>query len=171
MARKLLISILLLIFSLNIVQAQVSVTREISMSKEGELSVKLKLEVGSQRPGGIIIVERVPEGVEYISSTPEAVFNPSTRELKWVFYGEGVKNREVIYNLSVPSAFQGEILFSGELKTLAGVEEIGGETKFTIKIKEAGEKERGEGKGVPFPGIFAISAGMALVILFRKRLR
>ena len=54
----------LLIFfvSSSVTYAQVTVVRELpeNVSSGGELTVTLKMEVGKERPTGIIVVERIP---------------------------------------------------------------------------------------------------------------
>ena len=80
--------------SFSVTYAQVTVVRELpeNVSWGEELIVTLKMEVGKERPTGIIVVERIPQGINPVSAFPKANFDISTRELKWSFLGNDVKN-------------------------------------------------------------------------------
>ncbi|MFH1098041.1 MAG: PEGA domain-containing protein [Candidatus Desantisbacteria bacterium] len=69
------------------------------------LTVTLPVDIDeSNRPNGVIINDYVPSGWKIISSTPAAnSFNPSTGEIKWVFFGNQVSDMIINYKIQIPA--------------------------------------------------------------------
>ncbi|RLG72180.1 MAG: hypothetical protein DRO11_02800 [Methanobacteriota archaeon] len=150
------------------VYAQVSVTRELPNTATGgeELLVKLRIVVGETKPSGVIIVEKIPENFGYVTSSPEATFNQVSRELKWVLYGENLKNKEITYTVIPAQGFTGKAVFYGETKTLVGTEEITGDKEVVVVETKPGAptKERRGISSTPATLVVAVIALLAIAL-------
>jgi hypothetical protein len=98
---------------------QVSCSRNLpdSYTPGDTISVTIEVNVDeSNNPNGFIIKDYVPSGWTIASSSPTyANFNSSTGEVKWVFYGSGVMDMEITYEVTIPPSAGGSRAFSGDV--------------------------------------------------------
>lgn len=80
----------------------VSISRDILSTglDDGENEVILSVQVDSNAPNGLIVVENIPNGWDVVESTPQyRDFDPSTGEIKWLFMGGDVGSKEIHYKV------------------------------------------------------------------------
>ncbi|MEW5766397.1 MAG: fibronectin type III domain-containing protein [bacterium] len=96
---------------------QVTVIRTLDCSSETAIGGELAVDVDeSNKPKGIIIEEYIPVNWTLISSNPDPdVFNPATGKVSWVFYGSGITDRTITYQVQVGSGskgFRGQVFYN-----------------------------------------------------------
>ena len=108
-----------------------------------ELQVTLNLEVSETAvPNGIIVKEFIPEGWDVTASSPVfSDFNTGTGEIKWVFFGASVNDRDmdIVYQVEVPAGAGGEQWFEGEILFTDGqgeevILEVGGDEEISDAV-------------------------------------
>lgn len=149
---KVALSLLILLCLVSTVSAQVTVTRDLPDSATvGEtFKVTLNIKVGKDVPAGVIIEEKLPEGLSLVSSSPEA--SVSGDKIKWALYGDQVKDTSIEYTLRAEKAGSAE--FNGSVTTILGTEKISGDS--TLEISEKVKKT---------PGFELITAAAAVGVL------
>ncbi len=164
--------LLLLLLIVPIAAAQVTVERDLpeKIYAGEDFTVTLTLKVGENKPNGVIVVEKVPEGFTYVSSDPEGVFMENTNELKWVFYGDDVKDRTITYTLKAPSELK-TVTFYGEVKTILGTEEIKGNNKASVVSKPSPTPTPAAGKMEKGPGfeLSLVIISILLILALKRR--
>ena len=148
--------------------AQTVVERDLPKTVEPneEFKILLKLRFGQEKPNGVIIVEKVPEGFRYNSSTPKGIFLESFGELRWAFYGDEVFNRTIEYSLIAPNKTQ-KVTFEGIVKTVHGTDLIKGDSELLVKIKEATATPSKVEKSPEF-NVFLFILAVILTLLIKK---
>ncbi len=165
-----LITLLILLISASSAQAQTVVTRFLPKYVEPNkpFKVMLKLEFGSIKPNGVIIVEKIPKGFKYNSSDPKGLFLESFNELRWGFYCDEVFNRTITYTLIAPSEAK-KYKFEGFVKTVHGTFLIKGDKELIVR-KNVTEKTTPEPKRCPGFSITLFLFALFAIILIQKRL-
>lgn len=83
-------------------------------SDDGEINVKLSINIATTPPNGLIVSEFIPKGWNLLdSSQPYKNFNSSTGEIKWLFMGGKVGTMEINYRVKKMDAISEEALFHG----------------------------------------------------------
>ncbi|MDI6791952.1 MAG: PQQ-binding-like beta-propeller repeat protein, partial [bacterium] len=101
-------------------EPQVTVTRTLPQSYSSDTTIEVNLTIDvneSNKPNEIIIREYIPANWTAISSTPDSVsFNPSTGEVKWLFYdSEGILDQTTTYRVQIPANESGIKTFEGDV--------------------------------------------------------
>lgn len=131
---KYIIGILCMAMLMQNVCAEITVSRDLPETAVlgSEVTINLKLDIVGGETSGIIITEKVPEGVSVSSISNEGSFNPETGEIKWLIYGEKIDSQTLSYTAAASEL--GTYTFSGTFTTLEeGVGEIDGDENISIE--------------------------------------
>lgn len=131
---KYITGILFILLLMQSVYAEITVSRDLpeTATPSSEVTINLKLDVAGGETSGIIITEKIPEGVSVSSISNEGSFDETTREIKWLIYTESVESQTLTYAVAPSEA--GDYTFSGTYTTLEeGVDAIFGDEKISVK--------------------------------------
>jgi len=119
------VTLLLSLLNSNVFAQTVTGTRSLPATyiPGSTIDVTITIDVDEANvPNGVIVKEYIPDGWEIISATsapdnctPGDVNKPCVGEIKWLFYGNDVKDRSITYTLSVPAGDCGVKTFDGAL--------------------------------------------------------
>jgi|Deesub1362A_J573_1020465.scaffolds.fasta_scaffold01034_4 hypothetical protein len=161
---RIILALILLLMLAGSVSAELTVTRDLpdSASTGDEITVTLSIKIDGEIPAGAIVEEKIPEGITYISSTPEAT--ETDTGLKWVLYGSDLKETDLKYVAKVEES--ADINFEGTYTTLLGTEDISGDSMLKISVR--GVKSSEVDKGIPGFELLFAAAGFLIALILRK---
>ena len=162
---RILATILILLMLATTVSAELTVNRNLpdSASPGEEITVILSIKIDGEKPAGVIIEEAIPEGITYVSSSPEATETDSG--IKWVLYGSDLKETDLKYVAKVGGSV--DISFEGTYTTLLGTEDISGDS--ILKISAEGVKgPEATGGGIPGFELLFAATGFLIALMLRK---
>lgn len=103
------------------------------------VDVKLNIKLGTESPSGIILVEKIPEGWQVVSSNPKG--SVVKGELKWLIYSKEMSNKTVMYTLKAPANFKEPVFLSGGWQTLSENGIVEGDFLLDVKKPEEPKEE------------------------------
>ena len=155
---KYITGILFILLLMQSVYAEITVTRDLpeTATPGSEVTVNLKLDVVGGETSGIIVTEKIPDGLSVSSISNEGSFDEITREIKWLIYAEKIDSQTLSYTTT--AANPGKYSFSGTYETLEeGVGEITGDESINVEAKGIA--------GIDMKLILGIIAAIIILIL------
>jgi len=111
-------------FSMNVAEGAVSGNWDlpVCVPPDGDIDICIDIDVDEANvPNGLIVKEYIPPDWTVNNCSPDySSFDPSTGEIRWLFYGSGVVDMSICCNVHVPAtetigtvrSFSGEILYN-----------------------------------------------------------